>query len=89
MPNKRERVNLSFIAGRLRRLRDFGREHRIRATNGSLQNASICMQMITFLLDLRADADVDKYLRENGGTLFDLILRAVKKFIEDFISKKS
>lgn len=84
---KRIRVNLSFIAGRLKRLRDFGREHRMQSTNGSLQDASICMKMITFLLDLRANEKVDKHLRENGGTLFDLILRAVEKFIEDFISK--
>lgn len=89
MPPQRERVNLSFIPGRLRRLRDFGSEHRMQETNGSLQNAPICMRMITFLLDLREHEDVDKYLRENGGTLFDLILRAVKKFIEDFIEKAS
>lgn len=83
MPVKRQRVNLSFIVGRLRRLRDFGEEHRMHETNGELQNASICMRIIMFLLNLRADANVDEYLRKNGGTLFDLIVRAVKKFIAE------
>lgn len=83
MPNKRDRVNLSFIPGRLKRVRDFGREHRMHANNGSLQDASVCMQMIVFLLDLRADGDVDKYLREKGSTLHDFILRSVKEFMEE------
>ena len=80
MPIKSIRVNLSFIPKRLDRLRAFGKEHLMRSTRG-LQDATICMRIIDFILELRWDPEVQAYLKMNGGTLLDLIRRAVKQYI--------
>ena len=80
MPVKSKPVKLSFIPGRLKRLLEFGAEHRWQSTNGSLNAGFIVMRIIEFVLDLRSDPDVRKYLDRHGGTLLDLILRAVKRY---------
>lgn len=81
MPIKSIRVGLSFIPNKLARLRQFGKEHHMRSNRGSLKDATICTKIIDFILELRWDPDVQRYLKSNGGTLLDLILRAVKKYI--------
>ena len=78
-----KKVELSFIPVRIQKLRDFGREHRMHSNKGSLKNATICMKIISFMFDLRADLDVKAYLNEHGGTLLDLILRAIKCYISE------
>ena len=78
---KSKKVLLSFIPARITKLRNFGREHRMQSTQGNLKNGTICMKMLNFMLDLREDDDIAKYLNKHGGTLFDLILRALKKYI--------
>ena len=80
MPIKAKQVKLSFIPGRFKRIIDFGREHRYQSANGSLNAGFIVMRTIEFVLDLRSDPDVRKYLDRHGGTLLDLILRAVKRY---------
>lgn len=79
---KSKRVSLSFIAGRLKRLYAFGQEHEMYNNSGTLKLASICMKMIMFVLDLRANRDVARYLDETGGTFLDMVRRAVKEKIE-------
>ena len=84
MPIKSIRVNLSFIPKRLDRLRAFGKEHLMGSSS-----ATICMRIIDFVLELRWDPDVQEYLKLNGGTLLDLIRRAVKKHVSSDKSDKS
>ena len=80
MSIKSIRVNLSFIPKRLNKLRAFGKEHLMRSNRG-LKDATICMKIIDFILDLRWDPDIQAYLKKHGGTLLDLIRRAVRKYI--------
>ena len=81
MPIKSKPVKLSFIPGQLRRLLDFGKEHRLQSMNGNLQPGFISRNIIEFMLDTRLDEDVQKYLDEHGGTFMDLIVRALKWYI--------
>ena len=81
MPVTSKAVKLSFIPGRLKRLLNFGREHRMQTRSGELQPGEISMNLIEFLLDIRDDPDIQKYLNRHGGTFLDLILRALKQYI--------
>ena len=81
MPVTSKVVKLSFIPGRLKRLLNFGREHRMQTRSGDLQPGEISMNLIEFILDLRDDPDVQKYLDQHGGMFLDLILRAVKRYV--------
>ena len=76
-----KKVQLSFICVRFQRLLDFGKQDYIRATNGSLKAAQICMKIIDLVLEMRQDPEIQRHLQESGGTLLDLILRAVKKYV--------
>ena len=76
-----KKVKLSFIPIKLRRLLEFGREHRMQSRDGSLKPGKIIMDIIDFFLDIRQDADIQKYLKRHGGTMLDLILRALKRYI--------
>ena len=78
---KSRKVQLCFIHTRFERLLDFGKQDHIRATNGSLKPAQICMKIINLVLELRQDPEIQRHLNESGGTLLDLILRAVKKYV--------
>ena len=61
-------VLLSFIHGRLQKLLDFGREHHMQTSQGTLKNATIAMNIINFILDLRHDPVVDQFSPENAST---------------------
>ena len=76
-----KKVQLSFICVRFQRLLDFGKQDHIRATNGSLKPAQICMKVIDLVLEMHQDPEIQRHLQESGGTLLDLILRAVKKYV--------
>ena len=81
MPIIPRRVESSFIPAYFRKLLKFGREHNYQARNGKFKPGSIVRRIIEFILDLRSDPDVDIYLNQHGGTLLDLIRRAVKKYV--------
>ena len=80
MPIQSKVVKISFIPGRLKRLLNFGREHRMQSRSGELQPGHISMDIIEFILDMRDDPDVQGYLDRHGGTLLDLIQRALKRY---------
>lgn len=80
MPIQSKVVKISFIPGRLKRLLNFGGEHRMRSRNGELQPGHISMDIIEFILDMRDDPDIENYLDRHGGTLLDLIQRALKRY---------
>lgn len=83
MPVKRTRVNLSLPPYLLKKLRETGRQNHLQSTDGSLQNASICTDLIEFVCSLQSDDDVQKHLDENGGILLDLIRRSLKTHIKN------
>ncbi len=73
-------VQLSFIYGRHQKLLDLGREHRIQTSQGTLKSATIAMNFIDFLIDLRHSPLVTEILDKEGGTLLDLIQRALHQY---------
>ena len=81
MSIKSKKVLLSFIPSRLNWLCEFGKAHQMYSGLGTLRMGTIAMNIICFVLDLNKDADIREYLDKTGGTLFDLIRRAVKEFI--------
>ena len=83
MPIRAKFVKLSVVPALLKRLLDFGREHRMQERNGSLHPSKIVMRIVRFILDVRADPDVQSCLDREGGTLEDLILRSLKQYISD------
>lgn len=82
MPVKSKRVNLSVSPSQERGILNAGRKNRLHSTDGSLKLTSICMKIINFFLRLQNNNDVDKYLEENGGTLFDLILEGIENIVK-------
>lgn len=82
MPVKSKRVNLSIHPNTIRRIIDVGRQNRLQERDGSLKITAICTKIVYFFLDLYKDPDVLSYLEKNGGTLFDLILRAIQKLVK-------
>ena len=73
-------VQLSFIYGRHQKLLDLGREHRIQTSQGTLKSATIAMNFIDFLIDLRHSPEIKSSLDREGGTLLDLIKRALHQY---------
>ena len=73
-------VKISFIPARLKRLLNFGREHRMQSRSGELKPGQISMNIIEFMLDMRDDPDVQKYLDRHGGAFIDLVRRALKRY---------
>ena len=83
MPVKSKRVELSFIPAHVETLLDLGKTHGMQTWQGALRVGVICREIIAFMLRLYKDEDVNLYLEKHGGTLFDLILRSVKKYISE------
>lgn len=83
MPVKSKRVNLSISPNRELPIIEAGRKNKLQGRNGSLSLTTICTEIVYFILDLQADAEIAAYLEKNGGTLFDLIRRAVKRYISE------
>ena len=81
MSIKSKRVNLSVIPSKINKIIRVGRENRLHAVGGNLGVSTICTKIVYFFVDLFFDVDVQAYLRENGGTLLDLISRSVKYYI--------
>ena len=80
MPIKSRRVNLSITPNRTTPILEAGRQNRMQDTEGALRLTTICTRIVYFFLSLY-DSEVKKFLREEGGTLVDLIPRALKFYI--------
>ena len=83
MPIKSRRVNLSIHPNKESRIIDAGRKNRMQTVGGDLNVTTICTKIVYFFLDLHADDEIRRYLDKHGGTLFDLIIKAIKKYISD------
>ena len=79
MPKQTE-VKLSFLPYIIKKLIDFGREHRMETAQGTLKNATISRKIILFILDLRHDPINNRIITHEGGTLFTLILKALHEY---------
>lgn len=73
-------VLLSFIHGRLEKLRDLGREHDWTTSQGTLKNATIAMKIIDFFIDLRYDETYSKIIKREGIPLRTLISRSLTQY---------
>ena len=73
-------VQLSFIAGRHQKLLELGQEHRMQTSQGTLKSATITMNLVDYLIDLRHSPDIVEILNREGGTLLDLIRRALHQY---------
>lgn len=76
------KVLLSFIHGRLEKMRQIGREHGWRTSQGTLKNATIAMNIIEFILDLRYDPTYVQILDKEGGNLLNLIAKSLHQYAE-------
>ena len=83
MPIKSKRVNLSISPSKEKPIMNVGRQNKLQAPNRSLSLTTICTKIVYFFVDLHGDETIDAYLRKHGGTLFDLIRRAIKQYISD------
>ena len=83
MPIKSERINLSVPPSRLKKIIQVGRENLLQSRDGSLQKTNICTELVFFILDVHSDPDVEAYLKRHGGTLLDLIRRALKRYVSN------
>ena len=83
MPIKSERINLSVPPSRLKKIIEVGRENQLQSRDGSLQKTPICTAIVFFILDVHSDPEVRAYLKRNGGTLLDLIRRALKRYVSN------
>ena len=83
MPIKSKPVKLSVLPSRISKILEVGRANKMQNVDGSLKLTTICMKIIVFVLDLHADAKIQAYLKENNGTLLDLIRRAVHRYISE------
>ena len=77
-----KRVNLSIPKNRISKILDIGRQTLLRANDKKLKLTTICTSFVFFILEIYNDPDVQAYLKKTGGTLFDLIRRAVKAYVE-------
>ena len=73
----RERVGLTFSPSYIKRLLAFGKKHNLPDTK-----ATICSFIINTVLSVDSNPKVQAYLNKHGGSVVDLIKRAVKDYTE-------
>ena len=83
MPLKSKRVNLSINPNKVKSILHTGRENRLQNRDGALRLTTICTEIVYFISGLQSEDEIAAQLREEGGTLFDLIRRAVKSYISN------
>lgn len=73
-------VLLSFIHGRLEKMRAIGAEHSMTTAQGTLKNATIVMNIVNFIIDLRHDDTINKIIEKEGVPLLPLIQRTLTQY---------
>lgn len=73
-------VQLSFIPSRHQKLLELGREHQMQTSQGTLKSATITMNLVDFLIDLRHSPEIAEILSKEGSTLLDLLRRSVHQY---------
>ena len=69
------KVLLSFIHGRLEKMRQIGREHGWRTSQGTLKNATIGTHIIDETIDMRFDPTFSQIIAKEGLPYFVLTRR--------------
>lgn len=72
-----KRINLSVPPARLKKIRKFAQDHSM----FDAPDATVCSNMICFLLALYDDPDIESYLSEHNATILDLIKRSLKSYL--------
>ena len=73
-------VQLSFIPGRLKKLREFANEHGWKASIGATKNAQAAMNIVNFILDLRHDPIYEKIITHERYNFLTLISNALYEY---------
>lgn len=66
------KVKLSFVYGRIQKLLQFGREHRIRTAAGTIKKATVAQHIVDEVLDIRFDPVFSKIIEKEGITVLDM-----------------
>ena len=73
-------VFLSIMPNTLKKVLDFGREHRFLTRAGALKNATVCTEILLKVLEIRHNEVYSRILQREGLTLFGLIERALQDY---------
>ena len=74
------KILLSVTSRKLQKLLNFGAEHGWRTSQQTLKNATIALNIITFMLDLRYDPVFSQIIRKEGIPPLSLILRELNRY---------
>lgn len=75
-------VLVTFAHGRLEKLRQIGREEGMHTSKGTLKNATIAMNIIKFVVDLRHDPTIQKIIEKEHMPILNLIKKAMSQYQE-------
>ena len=76
-----KKVQLSFPLFKLKKLRQYGKDHEMENGHGNLKDGTVSMKAIDLVLSLYSDAEIQAYLQTNGCTFHELIRRSCKQYI--------
>ena len=65
-------VKLSFIYGRIQKLLKFGKDHRIRASSGTVKKATVAKAIVDEALDIHFDPVFSKIIQKEGINTLDM-----------------
>lgn len=77
---KQTRVFLPFMPVRLAKLLDFGKENMWRTSRNTYKYATIAMNIVSFILDLRHDPVFNMIINKEGILPLSLILRELNRY---------
>ena len=83
-------VLLSFIPGRLEKMRQIGKDHGWRTSTGNYKNATISGNIIDFIIDLRHDPVYSKIVEKEGIPILHLLKRSLHQYAaaRGYLTKK-
>ena len=73
-------VLLKFLPHNFKKLIDFGIEHMWKTRFQTYKNATIAMNIIVFILDLRNDPVFSQIIRKEGISPLSLIIRELNRY---------
>ena len=73
-------VLLKFLPHNLKKLVDFGVEHMWKTSFQTYKNATIAMNIIIFILDLRNDPVFSQIVKKEGILPLSLIIRELNRY---------
>lgn len=84
------RVQLFFIYGRIQKLLQFGKEHRIMTSSGAVKKSSVAKNIVDEVLDIRFDPVFGKIIEDEGINMLDMNRKLWMEYAErhGYLKKK-